>query len=58
MPTKTRKPPWKKKNPRKTADKSSRKLLSAQKERARTRAKRAGRRDPNLIDNMWVSQRG
>jgi len=58
MPAKTRKPPWKKKNPRKTAGKSSRKLSPEQKEAARARSKRAGRRYPNLVDNMWVAQRG
>ena len=58
MPAKNRKPPWKKKNPRKTAGKSSRKLSSGQKDAAKKRAKRAGRRYPNLVDNMWAAQRG
>jgi hypothetical protein len=57
MPAKTRKPPWKK-NPRKKAGKSSRKLSTGQKTAAKKRAKRAGRRYPNLVDNMWASQRG
>jgi hypothetical protein len=57
MPAKTCKPPWKKKSPRKKAGKPSRKLSREQKEAARTRAKRAGRRYPNLVDNMWASQR-
>lgn len=44
----TRTPPWKRKNPKK----SSTKLTEAQKARARAAARRAGRRYPNLIDNM------
>jgi hypothetical protein len=52
---KSRKPPWKKPSPRKGA---ARKLSPAQKASARARAERAGRRYPNLIDNMWASQRG
>jgi hypothetical protein len=58
MPAKARKLPWKKKNPRRTPGKSSRKLSPEQKEAARLRAKRAGRRYPNLVDNMWAAQRG
>ena len=58
MVAKTRKPPWKKKNPRKTAGGKSVKLSAEQKEAARARAKRAGRRYPNLVDNMWAAQRG
>lgn len=57
MVAKSRKPPWKKKNPRKKAGRSSRKLTAAQKTAAKSRAKRAGRRYPNLVDNMWASQR-
>ena len=52
---KTRKPPWSKPNPRKGR---STKLSPEQKEKARARAARAGRHYPNLIDNMWASQRG
>jgi hypothetical protein len=58
MPVKTRKPPWKKKNPRKAAGRKAQKLTAEQKEAARARAERAGRRYPNLIDNMWAAQRG
>ncbi len=58
MVAKTRKPPWKKKNPRKKAGTSSRRLSPEQKTAAKKRAKRAGRRYPNLVDNMWAAQRG
>ncbi len=58
MVAKTRKPPWKKKNPRKTSGRKSVKLSTEQKDAARARAKRAGRRYPNLVDNMWAAQRG
>ena len=44
----TRKPPWKKGNPKK----KSRKLSPAQKATAKKAAKKAGRRYPNLVDNM------
>ncbi|NWG24332.1 MAG: hypothetical protein HXY30_07960 [Pseudorhodoplanes sp.] len=54
----TRKPPWKKQNPHKSAGRKSVKLSPEQKEAARARAAKAGRRYPNLIDNMWASQRG
>lgn len=37
--------------------KKSRKLSQSQKTAAKARAKRAGRRYPNLIDNMWASKR-
>jgi hypothetical protein len=42
-------PPWKKKAPVKT---KSKKLTTAQKSKAKTRAKKAGRPYPNLVDNM------
>jgi hypothetical protein len=58
MPPKTRKAPWKKPNPRKKSGRKSVKLSAAQKDAARARAKRAGRRYPNLVDNMWAAQRG
>ncbi len=51
---KTRKPPWKKPNPRKGR---STKLTPEQKAKAKARAALAGRHYPNLIDNMWASQR-
>jgi len=37
--------------------KKSKKLTPAQKTAAKARAKRAGRTYPNLIDNMWASNR-
>jgi hypothetical protein len=45
-----KKPVWKTKNPKK----KSKKLSPLQKARAKARAKRAGRKYPNLIDNMWT----
>ena len=44
-------PVWKKKNPKK---KKSIKLTKEQIAEARERAAKAGRRYPNLIDNMYV----
>jgi hypothetical protein len=46
-------PPWRKAPPR-TA--GSTKLTSAETAKARQRAKKAGRRYPNLIDNMIVAR--
>jgi hypothetical protein len=54
----SKKPPWKKKNPRKGVGRASRTLTAAQKTAAKARATRAGRRYPNLVDNMWAAQRG
>jgi hypothetical protein len=51
---KSRTPPWRKTNPRKGR---SRKLSPEQREAARERARNAGRHYPNLVDNMWASQR-
>jgi hypothetical protein len=48
--------PWKRPDP-KTAHGRSRRLTAAQKSAAKQRAKRAGRRYPNLVDNMWAAQR-
>ncbi|MDH5833320.1 hypothetical protein [Luteimonas kalidii] len=48
-----RTPPWKKRNPVKPAARVQ--LTPAQKEQARERAKAAGRRYPNLVDNMWAA---
>jgi hypothetical protein len=45
-------PPWKRKAP---AGKS-RPLTPVQLEAARTRAAEAGRRYPNLVDNMWAAR--
>jgi len=47
------KPVWDKKRP-KSLGKSS-KLSSAQKSKAKALAKKAGRKYPNLVDNMRVS---
>jgi hypothetical protein len=44
---------WDKKNPKKT----SKKLTPAQKSAAKARAKAAGRRYPNLIDNAAVARK-
>jgi hypothetical protein len=43
---------WDKKNPRRT----STKLTSAQKAAAKARAKAAGRKYPNLVDNAAVAR--
>jgi hypothetical protein len=48
----TRKPPWKKPNP---ASRST-PLKAAQKVAAKKRADAAGRRYPNLVDNMWAAR--
>jgi hypothetical protein len=45
-------PPWKRKRPPGT----SRPLSALQTEAARTRAAQAGRRYPNLVDNMWAAR--
>jgi len=52
----SRKPPWKKPNPRKR--KARAKLTPKQNVSARARAARAGRGYPNLVDNMWAASRG
>lgn len=44
--------PWKRQNPRKRAGQASKNLSPAQKSAAKARARRAGRRYPNLVDNM------
>ncbi|HEX2660847.1 MAG TPA: hypothetical protein VHU40_21345 [Polyangia bacterium] len=47
-------PPWKSANPK---PKVARKTLSARaRAAARARAKKAGRRYPNLVDNMWAAR--
>ena len=45
--------PWKKKRP---ATKPKVKLSDAAKEAARARAEAAGRKYPNLVDNMWAAK--
>lgn len=47
-------PPWDKKNPVKAGHHV--KLTAAQKAQAKARAEAAGRRYPNLVDNMYVAQ--
>ena len=47
--------PWKRSNPRKRAGKASKHLSPAQKSAAKARARRAGRRYPNLVDNMRMA---
>ena len=47
-------PPWRKKRPRKG---KPMKLSEEDKQAARTRAARAGRRYPHLVDNMWAALR-
>lgn len=44
--------PWKRDNPRKRAGKASQHLTPSEKSAAKASAKRAGRRYPNLVDNM------
>jgi hypothetical protein len=45
------KPIWEKKNPKK----KSKTLTAGQKTAAKNRAKKAGRRYPNMVDNAWAS---
>ncbi len=45
-------PPWKQPKPKG----KSAKLTPEQLELARQRAKEAGRRYPNLVDNMWAAK--
>lgn len=49
-------PPWKLTRPKRKSG-SSVKLSAEDKAAARERARHAGRRYPNLIDNMWAAQR-
>ena len=51
------KAPWDRKNPKKKAGGRSRKLTAAQKGDARSRARRAGRPYPNLVDNMAAARK-
>jgi hypothetical protein len=46
-------PPWKRKNPKK----HSKRLSPEQKAEARARARAAGRKYPNLVDNMAVARK-
>lgn len=47
--------PWKRSNPRKAKGKASKHLSPRQKAVAKARARKAGRRYPNLVDNMRVA---
>jgi hypothetical protein len=47
--------PWKRPNPRLRAGKKSRHLTPAKKAAAKARARRAGRRYPNLVDNTRMA---
>src|ERR1700744_1851764 len=49
--------PWKRSNPRLRAGKTSKHLSPAKKTAAKARAKRAGRRYPNLVDNMRMASK-
>ncbi len=57
MPAKSKKKPWKKDAPKKS---KSTKLTPASKAKAKKSAKKAGRKYPNLVDNMKAAkeQRG
>jgi len=48
------KPVWETPNPKKNSSPMSAKKVAA----ARARAKAAGRRYPNLVDNMWAKNNG
>lgn len=53
----TRRPPsqpWQRKNPKPKRARAT--LTEAQKSAARQRADEAGRRYPNLVDNMWAAK--
>ncbi|QNP41761.1 hypothetical protein [Lysobacter solisilvae (ex Woo and Kim 2020)] len=52
--TKRKPPPWRQPNPRK--GKPARPLSESQKAAARQRAEAAGRRYPNLVDNLWAAR--
>jgi hypothetical protein len=52
----SRKPPWRRKNPKRSAS-QSRKLSPTQKAAAKRRAAKAGRPYPNLVDNMNAARR-
>lgn len=47
-------PPWKKKKP--TSAKPRTTLSEAAKAAAKARAEAAGRKYPNLVDNMWAAK--
>lgn len=49
--------PWKRDNPRKRAGTASQHLTPSEKSAAKASAKRAGRRYPNLVDNMRAASK-
>jgi hypothetical protein len=49
-----KKPIWKKKRPKSLG--KSKPLTDGQKKKARARASKAGRKYPNMVDNMWASK--
>ncbi|MGV7212004.1 DUF6321 domain-containing protein [Bradyrhizobium sp. UFLA05-112] len=53
--TRTSRAPWKRANPRKRAGKAAKHLTPTQESAAKARARRAGRRYPNLVDNMRMA---
>lgn len=53
-----KRPPWKKANPRKVRGKKSTRLSPAKKAAAKRSAKKAGRKYPNLVDNMRAGSSG
>ena len=52
--TTTHKPPWKRPSPASASEGTP--LTDRQKAAARQRADEAGRRYPNLVDNMWAAR--
>jgi len=50
----TKKTPWQRPNPKPKG--AGTKLSAAAKQMARERARKAGRRYPNLVDNMWAAR--
>lgn len=52
---KKKKPPWERTNPK--AEKRTKPLTGAQKSKTKASAKRAGRRYPNLVDNMNAAKK-
>ena len=53
-----RTPPWKKSNPRKAKGKRATKLSREKRVAAKRSANRAGRKYPNLVDNMRAAASG
>lgn len=50
---KSRPKPWQRDNPKPKAART--RLTTAQRDAAQARARDAGRRYPNLVDNMWAA---